>query len=187
MEIIRLGEDSLKISLPKDEASKYDFIADKSLDYEKSASLRELLEKAKKEVNFDLKSSVSVELYVAPDGECEIFVKRGVEKSIRKDKTPEALRKKAQRSIYAFDKLEKLLLLCNRLSLSEFSGKSQIYYDFSREKYYLALSGVDIRDTRYSYLTEYAKYIKPNFYLHLTEHAKCLANKNAVEIFSKLL
>jgi negative regulator of genetic competence, sporulation and motility len=187
MEIIRLGESSLKISLPKEEAEKYDFIKDKNIDYETSESLKTLLDKAKKEVNFDVKGRVSVEIYASPKGECEIFVSKIKEKSTYKEKSFESQRKKGQRSIYAFDKLINLLSVCVRLSKGGFSSKSTVYFDLEKEKYYLIICDIDTREAKYAYLTEYARYVKPIFYSYILEHGKCLTKGNGVEKFSKLL
>ena len=169
MEIIKLGESSLKISLPKEEAEKYDFINDKNVDYESSVSLRQLLEKAKKEVDFDTRGRVSVEIYVAPKGECEIFISKVKEKSTYKEKTLDTQRKRGQKSIYVFDSIAHLLALCFRLKNNSFSLKSKIYFDYEKGKYYLILFDVDARDLKYSYLTEYSKTIKPVFYNYLKD------------------
>ena len=187
MEIIKLGTCSLKISLSSEEAGKCDFSKNKDdIDYENSGSLKFILDKAKKEVGFDVKGRLCVEIYTAPSGECEIFVSKAKERSYKEKNNDQQKRSIGARSIYVFDRLEDILSACKRLAdNTSFEIKSKIYYD--KNKYYIFLFDTDTKDIKYSFLTEYSKYIKNSAALYILERGKCLCEKKGVEIFSKLL
>ncbi|MBO5212379.1 MAG: adaptor protein MecA [Clostridia bacterium] len=188
MEIIKLGINSLKISLSREEAEKFDFIKNKeTIDYENSDSLRELLEKAKKEVGFDAKGRICVEIYTSSCGDCEIFVSKAKDKNYKERNVFQPKQRgNVSQSIFAFDNINDLLVACKRLAENSMAQvKSKIYYD--TEKYYLFIFDEDTRDIKYYFLTEYSKYIKNTYALEIIERSKCLSENNGVEIFSKLL
>lgn len=194
MEIIKIGNDALKITLKAPEASTYKLNA-KEIDYSDSQikeSFNTILNIANNEVGFDLNGGkMFVQLYSSKDGGCEIFVSRiDMGEEMYKDKMIVAQDVKKNRfisSVYRFDSLEKILYACRRLQDINYLGKNSIYYDAEKENYYLILDDIIPRELKYVFLNEYAKQLKGLSAVYIKEHFKCICKKEGVKTFSNLL
>lgn len=184
MEIIKIGNDAMKISLCTDEAREMGLGNDQSADVLK-ARFTELLLKVKNGFNYRVLGGKLVgDIFSGLDGGCEIFVSRvEAQEEMYRDRQQEECVKKQKPTIwvYSFDTLERLLAVTRRLQEIGYDGASAVYYDDSKKKYYIFLDNVSIKDIKYAFVSEYARAVKPNLILHIKEHCKCLCKKNGVK------
>lgn len=184
MEIIRIGDNSLKISLCTKEADKYEF--NKEISNEQiEKNFKRLLSEAKIRAE---REKLIADIFSCKDGSCEIFISRGEEDNkVYKDKTPQDTVKKSKQitAVYSFDDFEKLLLVARRLKNFKYIGSSMLYYDEDKKKYYIMLDDVYSKDIRFSFVNEYSKNLKGSVNMYAKEHFKCICKKDAVKILSK--
>lgn len=189
MEIIKIGSDSLKISLCTKETNEYKL---DEIDNElMKNSFLKLLLKVKESISYKpIGEKIVAEIFSGKDGGCEIFVSRvEVEGQVYKEKiTEETLKKPKQLlTVYSFDSIEKLLMAVNRLHDIRYNGTSSAYYDEEKEKYYIVLEEISPKDLRYAFMNEYAKYVRGSLYLLIKEHCKCICKRDAIKKLSNLL
>ncbi|MBQ8147074.1 MAG: adaptor protein MecA [Clostridia bacterium] len=189
MEIIKIGSDSLKISLCTKEANEYKL--DKIDNELMKNSFLKLLLKVKESISYKaIGEKIVAEIFSGKDGGCEIFVSRvEVTESMYKEKTTEEAVKKPKQlsTIYSFDNVDKLLMAINRLHNIRYSGTSSAYYDEEKDKYYILLEDVSSKDIRYAFMNEYARYIRGSLSSLIKEHCKCICKRDAVKKLSNLL
>lgn len=188
MEIIKIGSDSLKISLCTKEADEYKL--DKIDNELMKNSFIKLLLKVKESINYKaISEKIVAEIFSAKDGGCEIFVSRvEVSEPMYKERITEETQKKPRQSVsvYSFNEIDKMLMAVNRLQEIRFNGMSSAYYDEEMDRYYILLDDVSPKDIRYAFLNEYAKYIKGSTCYQIKEHCKCICKKDAVRRLSNL-
>lgn len=189
MEIMKIGSDSLKISLCTKEADEYKL--DKIDNELMKNSFLKLLLKVKESISYKaIGEKIVAEIFSGKDGGCEIFISRvEVAEPMYKEKIPDDMQKKQRQtiSIYSFEDIKKLLMAMNRLCEIRFNGISSAYYDEEKNKYYILLEDVSPKDIRYAFLNEYARYIKGSISNLIKEHCKCICKKDAVKKLSNLL
>ena len=182
MDIIRIGNDSLKITLGAREAEKYGFTYKYCNDNMKDGFLR-LLVDAKEYIDYRaVDKKIVGEIFTGKDGVCEIFVSR-VEEKVYKDRTQEAVLRNPRQiiSVYSFNNLDNLLSVAKRLKSINYSGASSVYYDDIEENYYFLLEDVSVRELRFAFVLEYAAALKSNMIVHIKEHFKCIFKKDGVK------
>lgn len=188
MEIMKITDTSIKITLLPSEAKEYDLKEDLELDNKEMKEVfSRLLLKAKKEVGFNFAGeNIVAEIFCAKDGGYEIFVsylksgeKMYKEKGESKNKTT--------KQIFLVDNLENVLEIFARLKKTIYQGKSSLYYDFDKEKYYIILEDVSKKDLNYAFIGEFAKFIRGNQVEYLQDNFECICKNNAVELLSRLL
>lgn len=190
MEFMKIGNNSLKITMNAKEAKGYDLIEGATLEGEEvKRTFEKLLLRAKREIGYKYAGQkVVAEIFSSKNGGCEIFLSYA-EESMYKDVTPKETTKKPPKSItniFALDCLEDLITVAFGLESANYKGKSSVYYDDVREGYYIILDDVSVKEEKYSFISEFARYIKNSNIAYLKEHCKCLANKNAVKLFATL-
>lgn len=188
MEILKIGSDSLKISLCTKETFEYNL---HELDNERvKDSFINLLIKIRESISFNVTGEkIIAEFFTAKDGGCEIFISRvEVREKVYKERVLEEAVKKPRHitAIYSFDDIEKVLAVVKRLNDMGFSGESSLYYDEKREKYYILLEDISSKDLRYAFVNEYAKGIKSGLSPIIKEHYKCICKRDAVRKLSPL-
>lgn len=184
MEIMKITDTSIKISLCATEAQEYNLNEESQLDTkEVKKSFAKLLSKAKKEVGFRYAGeNIVAEIFSSKDGGYEIFVSylNLEEKMYREKANSEKILRQGQSVIYSFDELENLLLVISRLSKLELGVKSSLYLDQDNKKYYLILDGVSKKDIFLGFICEYATPIKSNHLTYIYEYTKCIIKENAI-------
>jgi negative regulator of genetic competence, sporulation and motility len=184
MEIMKITDTSIKISLCATEAQEYNLNEECQLDTkEVKKSFARLLSKAKKEVGFKYAGeNIVAEIFSSKDGGYEIFVSclNLEEKMYREKANSEKIQRQAQSVIYSFDELEDLLLVSSRLAKLELGIKSSLYLDESSKKYYLILDGVSKKDAFLGFISEYAMPVKSNHITYIYEYTKCIVKGNAI-------
>ena len=188
MEIIKIGSDSVKISLCGEEAGEYD------LNYDDAELLKNgfinLLLKLRESFSFAvIGEKITAEMFTGKDGGCEIFISRvEVCDKVYKEKVIEDTSKKPKHiaAVYIFDSFNKVLEVASRLDRMEFLAESSLYYDDEKENYYFMFEELNSKDLKYAFIHEYGKYIKSSLYPVIKEHHRCIFKRNAIKKLSQL-
>ncbi len=199
MEFIYVSNKKIKIILSKEEMEAYS-IKPNDFDYEKTSSkhaLWSLMDQVEKETGFKTdKSKLLVHLFSSKDGGCELFVSK-----IQNDLLPSYFRPSNKSEFYASEiycislTYDNLYNLCKRISTDKFKYITSLFCD--GEKYILVFIDTDDKNISHSnetvnifphYISEYGNVIKfeINMLTYFEEHYLKIADKNAVEIISKL-
>lgn len=191
MDIIKIGTDSLKVTLEYEEALEYKLIEGNELgEREKKKLFCQILKEAKKKTGYAYEGGrIYADLFEGKDGKCEIFVSNflgGDEMYKEKSISTEGKRVKSQLCIYAFDSLERLLASTARLKQMNYIGKSAVFYDELKGKYYITLEDVLAKDLKFAFLSEFSRQMKVSAYSYIKEHCKCICKRDAVKILSIL-
>lgn len=191
MEIVKINEKSIKISLSSDEVKEYDLCEGKELDAEEMKRIfSSLLQKAKNEVGFTYaKENIVAEIFSSKDGGCEIFVSCLLgEVKMYKDKREElsSQKIKAQGQIYAFDNIEDLIKVLDALRNIDKSLSTSVYYNNKNGKYFLVLENVLRKSIKHAFILEFAKYVKSPFLQYITEYFSPICISDAHEKLPKL-
>lgn len=192
MEILRIGKHAIKISLNTDEAQEYKILDSEILDSDEiKEAFSRLLLKAKEAVDFSYAGrKIFTEIFPSKDGGCEIYVSCisvEAENAVYKNKSNQPDVKKPKLSIFDFDSIDNLLLACYRLKEIDYKSRSSIYYDIEKKRYFMILEDVYIKDLKYAFLLEYAKYLKGSIASYIKEHYKCIIKREGVKILSALV
>lgn len=184
MDIIKIENGTYKISLSALEAQEYNVTSDTNTSREEmNSSIRRLADflKENNKIEFEGRGRLSAEIFLAKDGGCEIF--------LSKLKEPVAIvkSKPLSKAIYRLDTLKSLLLACKELFRTGYGGNVDVYYNNEHKSYYLFLSGIYQKDSKYAFLCEYGSKIKTSLIPYISEHCKCICENNNVEIFARLL
>ena len=182
MEIIKIGSDSFKISLTVEEARDLEITGNSGEAL--GNSVKALFDRAnlKSEIDFN-RDRIATEIFVAKDGACDIFVS----KQSKNGSAPKAKKEIAQRSLYSFENLHNLCLLCKRLYKSSYQGSASAYYDIDNAKYYLLLVGIYPKDIKYAFVSEYGERVKNTLISYIEERCKRICQNNPIENLSKVL
>jgi len=187
MDIIRIGNEAMKISLGTKEAMELGF-DDKQSQEEMKASFLSLLIRAKEQIDYAvLDKRITGEIFSGKDGSCEIFVSRvEAQDRVYRDRFPEEAikRPKQNNTIFAFDSLDRLLKVTKRLTEISYEGASSVYFDEVKERYYIILEDVSVKDLKFAFISEYSHQIKSSLSQHIKEHFKCICRKDGVKILS---
>lgn len=187
MEIMKISDTVVKITLCKSEAEEYDLDEKTELDAEEmKKAFSKLLLKAKKEVGFNFAGeNIVAEIFSSKDGGYEIFVSYyKAEEKMYKEKTEPP--KKVQKQAFAAESLDNLLTIFSRLSCAGYSGDSAVYYDISSGKYYIILDPVSKKDLKYAFLSEYARFLRTTGNIYLNDNVVCICKRNAIKKLSSL-
>lgn len=194
MEFLKINENKLKITLGAEELEKWGISAEDldGADLRSRAFLRKILRQAEREVGFFTEQlRTLVQLYVSRDGGCELFVSRitqeescNGEGSISLEH-PSCTLSEANTSLFGFDSLEWLLIVCRRLRAQGFCQPSRAYRD-TEGRYYLLLEGVDLFDlsnlNEYTFIFEFGSCESPDSMVQkLREHGRLICGNRAVD------
>ena len=213
MELLRIGEEKLKIILTHEDLLSFEMNED-DLDYANTETKRMLwniLHDAKSSVGFNADGHrVLVQLYPSKGGGCEMFVTRLGALScdcqpdlrdLNEDEKEEDCLYRSQRSLsplpkngrlgaFCFSCLDDLLSVCRRLASLPHRGRSYAYHS-NDGRYYLLLDGLDATGyfsvDEFSFLHEYGSAQPPSVTeTMLSEHGVLLCPNDAVEKLSVL-
>lgn len=189
MELLKIDNDKLKITLTKEDMEKYALDFDK-FSYDNTETRRAfwtILDDAKHETGFDAAvDTVSVQVYGSGSGGCEMYVTRLSE---REKETTDiclpVLPRSMGQSIYGFHRIEDLLSACRLLDSLCFSGSSSAFFDQSG--YYLQISDNGYgRLKKSDLLSEFGMALEPGFSGYISEHGIPLCRGHAVSLLSAL-
>lgn len=150
MDILRIGNDSMKLILSSDDMNAYSLSCD-TISSNRSravAAVREILREAGKHCDFPFeRSKISVQLYASPKGECEIYVRRldtspSASLEFKKSKCEifiSPLISERDVFVYAFKNLLTMMQACRCLLTAEYGGESSAYRDESTAAFYLII------------------------------------------------
>lgn len=192
MEILRIGKQAVKVSLNREEATKYNILNNEELnENEIKEAFSCLLKEIKSKTDFSYSNKkLFTEIFPSKNGGCEIYISCiGMEasKTVYKDKNPDIeAKKKINQAIYELDSLDKLLSVIYRLNEIKHREKTSVYYDKDRKKYLLAMENINFKNLKYAFLLEYGKYIKCGMSSYLNEHYDCIVKNDAIKKLSFL-
>ena len=194
MEILRIGKHAIKISLNIDEAQEYKIAECENTGNEEiKEAFSRLLLKAKEAVDFSYAGrKIITEIFQSRDGGCEIYIScisTEAQNTVYKDKNSHTDAKKPKQilSVFDFDSIDNLLAVCYRLNEISYKNKSSVYYDAEGKRYFMILEDVYIKDLKYAFLLEYAKYLKGSVVSYIKEHYKCIIKRDGIRILSALV
>ena len=182
MEIIRIGENKLKLILTDEDLQKHRLTFE-SLNYDNTETrhiLWQILDEAKQKTGFDAASEKTlVQAYPGRKSGCEIYVTRLSARNT-------SLR--GRQSVYCFNDPSALFTVSKALTHSERKYESALYKD-EKGYYYLSIkepltSSIQKDDllTPLSFIEEFAKRVKENvFFAYIKEHGECLWEEGAIE------
>lgn len=187
MEIIKIGNDAMKISLCTSEAKECGLDCEKAME-EAKKNFISLLMKAKSVVDFKSATEKLIgEMFSAKDGGCEIFVRRAeVGGAVHNKTSNQEVTKKSRptSSVVCFDSVDNAISAAVRLWMLGQKGGG-LYYDEEGERYYIILDDVSIKDIKFAFLAEFGAEVKGNLVHYVKEHYRCLCKRNAIEKLSK--
>ena len=197
MELIRISDSKLKITLSVADMERYALCSD-SMDYDNTETRRafwEILDEAKHKTGFDAaKERVFVQVYPSRGGGCEMYVtKVGTLSENAAEKPP--TRRRPRVGIYRFSSMQDLLSACATLAGLGYAEESAAYAEREAERYYLILHehlrapvGSDgTRLSEYGFLEEYGERLTGCVsFAYIKEHAEPIEIKDAVARLSQL-
>lgn len=184
MEIVRISEEKLKLTLGKEDLEKYS-LKPEELDYDKTETRRviwQILDDAKKRTGFDAAADRAlIEAYPGRRGGCEIYVTLLCEKKKKKGV-------RGRFGIYRFENAETLFALCASLSRIGRQYESDLYRLRGDGGLFLLIKEPledSIRKEQtlspLSFVEEYGVRCKQAGLLpYIKEHGECLIAGNAV-------
>ncbi len=188
MEIVRISEEKLKLTLCKEDLEKYSIKIDE-LDYDKTETRRviwQILDDAKKRTGFDAASDKAlIEAYPGRRGGCEIYVTLLCDKKRKKGV-------RGRLGVYRFGSVEALFALCTELCKEKRLYESDLYCLPRDKSYYLVLKEPIEESIRkentlspLSFIEEYGERCKESELLpYIKEHGTCLIAKSAAKRLS---
>jgi negative regulator of genetic competence, sporulation and motility len=190
MEFMKIGNNSLKITLSAKEAKGYDLTEDARLDGEEvKRTFEKLLMRAKREIGYKYAGErVIAEIFSSKNGGCEIFLSYAEDSMYKEIQSKDSLKKtqKPNFFIYAINNFEDLLNISYTLNQLEYKGKSTVYYDESNETYYIALEDASIKNEKFYFISEFARQVKNGQISYAREHFKSIMGKNAIKVLASL-
>ena len=190
LEIIKINDTAIKITLLPSEAKEYE-ISDITMGDESDikGSFARLLKVAKEKVGFNFSSKkILAEIFPSKDGGYEIFISHTKrENQMYREKGEAPYQRPKYQLIYSVDNIDTLLLILSRLKCISRDIYSSAYYDEEGEKYYLILEDVSKKDLFLGFLGEFASSVRPSYIKYVEEYYKCISKSNAVTDLSSLL
>ncbi len=183
MEIIRIGNDKLKLILTDGDLAKYSLKLEGCC-YDNTETRRvlwQILDEAKKETGFDAAAEKTlVQAYPGRRGGCEIYVTRLCSRS----------RHAPREALYCFEDTDTLFCAAKLLA-SRNEIKSSSLYRANGSFYLLLLAEKESKDAPFSplaFLEEYAEKAKHAGAIpYIKEHGDCLIAENALSSIEKFM
>ena len=193
MELKLVNDNKLKIILTNEDMALMD-ITFEEMDYINNTDTKrifwDILDKAKHQIGFDAGAEkLFVQVYPDKNGGCLMYVTKDVPKGNpytyeKKYKSKLYTGVKKKKVLYMFDNSENLFEACGQLSLTDYTGKSDLFAD-DNGRYYLSLE--DNREQSLELVSEYGVLINnPFFGYYLDEHAKKIISSDAIKTFSEI-
>ena len=187
MEILKISETSIKITLCKSEAEKYHLSDSAEIDTKDvKKTFSKLLLVAKNEVGFNFAGeNIVAEIFSSKDGGYEIFVSCIEKREETERKSKE--QKNRQKQGYMVENIDMLLSIFARLKSISYMGFSAIYYDKTSQKYYIILDDVSKKDIKYAFLFELSRPLKLSWAELLSSRLIPVCKENAINELSLIL
>jgi negative regulator of genetic competence, sporulation and motility len=215
MELIRIGDSKLKITLTSDDMTQYDLDCD-TMDYDNSETRKafwDILDHAKQITGFDAAGDrVFVQLYPSKKGGCEMYVtKLGLICADRREGerththlsrpahgthgvsapalTPREDGERDRLGAYRFEGLHDLLCVCRQLARRGYDAQSSAYRD-EKDRFYLILrergEGCRLSCGDFCFITEFGTPENAETVrLYISEHGAPICEGNAVSTLSR--
>lgn len=203
MELIKISDMKLKITLSKDDMMRYELDCD-TMDYDNTETRKafwSILDYAKHMTGFDAASErVFIQLYPDKCGGCEMYVTKlglpdtdDAREAEREDSETMELRplirptgERERLGAYRFDDLEELLCVCRQLASVGYSYRSSAYCD-DGENYYLVLREKNGSiGTPYSFISEFGTAADAqSLRIYIGEHGRVICEGDAVGVLSR--
>ena len=196
MELIRISDSKLKIMLNAEDMARYAITSD-IMNYENTETRRavwQILDEAKQKTGFDAAADrVLIQVYPSREGGCEMYVtKVPCALPHPPDGKVEHAKRESKRALYAFSCLAHFLAACRQLSHC-IEGRESAAYLAEDGIYYLLIDEVQTDSiaglpTVYNPAEEFGerqKNVKARL-AYIQEHAKCLAEADALSRFAAL-
>ena len=215
MELIRIGDSKLKITMTSDDMTQYDLDCD-TMDYDNTETRRafwDILDHAKQVTGFDAAGDrVFVQLYPSKKGGCEMYVtklglicaerREGERTRIPHTRAPHTAHtvgvatdaahgggERERLGAYRFDGLHELLCVCRQLARQGYTAQSSAYRD-EGGRYYLLLrergGGYGILYGEFSFIAEFGTPENAQtVQLYISEHGTPICEENAVATLSR--
>lgn len=191
MEIMKIGTDALKVTLEPKEAREFKLLEDRELTGKEVKEVFSIILKvARERLGYRYSGEkMYADLFENKNGGCEIFVSNAnKENEMYKEKSIQSDIKRVRSviNVFSFESMDRMLAICLRLKQIGYNGKSAVYYDEIKSKYYITLEDVSIKELKYAFMCEFSKMVKGNISSYLKEHCKCICKDNAIKIFAEL-
>ncbi len=195
MELLRIGDKKLKVMLTDEDMEKYR-LDKEALDYdttETRSAFWQILDEAKHKTGFDAGTGkLFVQVYPSRGGGCEMYVTLMEGEGEGTPPCRPASSVRGSESVYRFDSLALLLLVCKKLSLLGYNERSAAYAEGGA--YYLVIRErleSSIMSPKalgeFSFIEEYGVRLSGGAQLaRLREHGTCLDDEGAVARFAEL-
>lgn len=194
MELFRIGEKKLKVTLSDADMERYSLDGE-TIDYdttETRSAFWQILNEAKEKTGFDAGGGrLFVQVYASRGGGCEMFV------TLMEGDLPRQRKKRIEvrghESVYRFSELSLLLTVCRKLSELGYHEESSVYTEGGayflviRERLESSIMSPKALG-EFSFIEEYGERLAgASRLLSLREHASCLEAHEAVSRLSPLL
>lgn len=215
MELIRISDSKLKITLTSDDMTQYELDCD-TMDYDNTETRKafwNILDHAKHMTGFDAAGDrVFVQLYPSKKGGCEMYVtklgmicaeKREGERTRTslphrpQEATPDTALYPVPRGggerdrmgAYRFEKMGDLLLVCRQLATQGYAAHSSAYRD-EKDRYYLLLreraNAFGVPGGEFTFIAEFGTPQNAEVIrLYISEHGSPICEGNAVNTLSR--
>ncbi len=189
MELIKISESKLKVTLSADDMAHYDLSCE-TIDYENTETRRafwDILDIAKHRTGFDAaRDKVYIQVYPCRTGGCELYVTKlqneACSEGLLTDEPPE---QEIPVVLYRTQTFASLASLCARLSDAGYTAESAAYT--LEDNCYLALVLHDGEKERYPFLAEFAARERGIFIAaYIREHARAICQADAVHTLARL-
>ena len=196
MEVLKINENKIKIMLSAADMKNFKLTASE-LDYNDSLTRQKvfkILEYVKANYGFDHEGDkLLIQFYPSKDGGAEVFVTKlglltsGERKAISRSDRVTMLN--TRRAMYSFSSFGDLLSAARSIVRCADIRESELFL-FDDGTYYLEImergesKGDAIKG--YTSILEFASPVSRDKFAYITEHSKCLASGNAIELLASL-
>jgi negative regulator of genetic competence, sporulation and motility len=193
MEVLLINDTKLKIMLSARDCKQYKLDPDR-VEYDDPRSRKifwQILDGVKQKCGFDVShDKVLIQLYPSKDGSCEVFVTKlgSISQSAYKslEKSDKVALLSTHRLLYKFESLSELSYALRVISPLNENAHSEIY--FADDGYYYLYITERAEGmyaiNRYDRLLEFSSAVPVTLLPYLSEHARCIAENETVEIFA---
>ena len=177
MEIIRINNDKIKVSLSKDDMEFLEIDCDMldGLDKKGRDAFNRIMDDAKLKYGFEVSGKrIFVQLFPSKDGGCEMFISRLYDKKRSKPSLAKSI-------CYKFTSIDHLISFCYAVKHRDYSGSSRFYKNEQNKIYYICL------EKEMPYASEFGGIrCAVNTDAYISEHCKMITD-NAVEHLSRFI
>lgn len=143
MEMIKISQSELKVTMSPEDMRKYELDCDENEDFNRRIALRTILREARYQTGFSSHGErILVRMFPSRDGGCEMFVtklsaKNNLESERRMTRSPSPLPDGVY--IYNFTEFGNLICACRRLFEAGYRADSSAYRDNGKRGWFLVI------------------------------------------------